>query len=291
MNKLLMKKNLIISVAVLLLALTLIPMGILGWFAVNDKNASDNFDVGVIGASVKGTLDIVLNGSTPSSSISTGTILPGEYLYADVTIENTTSSPKLYQIDIDRTAVLYPTSVRGFFYQESYVNCQDYYYNNVLLDTDNLISEATFRNFVSPVTNALQCAIYYNEGVGFDDSYVPQYFTQSGTASSLDLLSDVYVDYVPYLSYIPLSNKKAVDGQITLGDGSIIIEEGVIWQNGNIILDGGIRFTLYLVLYFSETAYVSSDITLNEEVKNVELRNSNPYIKQSFSITLSIDNE
>lgn len=48
-NKLVMKKNLILSVVVLLLALTLIPMSILGWFAVSDKNTTDNFDVTVIG--------------------------------------------------------------------------------------------------------------------------------------------------------------------------------------------------------------------------------------------------
>lgn len=197
----------------------------------------------------------------------------------------------MYQIEIIRAAVLYPTSIVDFAYDESYINCQDYYNNNVLLNFDNTISEASFRKFVSPVTNALQCGVYYSQGMGFDDSYEPQYFTNVGNAAESDLLSEVYIEYEPSLGHIPVSNKRPVEGQTNLGDGSIFIEEDVIWQNGKVILGGGKRFTLFLVVYFAESCYASANINVDEEVKLVELRNSNPYLKQRFSITLSVDNE
>lgn len=290
-NKLMLKKNVIISIAVLLLAFMLIPMSILGWFAAGNKNTTDDFDVGVVGGAVKGTLDIILNGNIPSGSMSTGALLPGEYLYANIILENTTSSDKMYQIQIDKTAVLYPTADTDFIYEQSYINCHDYYVNNVLLESDNIINEATFRKFVTPVTDALQCGVYYAQGVGFDSNYIPQYFTQAGNASSIDLLSENFVNYTPYLSYIPISAERSLDGQIDLGDEGIIIEQDALWIDGKIILGESKRLTLYLVIYFSPNAYTSAEISINEELKTVQLRNSNAYVQQRFSITLAIDNQ
>lgn len=291
MNKIFRKKSLLLSIVAILLALALVPLSVLGWFAVSERNRADNVNIAVTGGSARGTLDIELSGGQPSGTIPLDTFLPGNYLYGNVILNNTTSSQKSYKIYIDRVAVKYPTAMSGFAYDDGYIFCDDYYYNNLLLDPYGFMNEANFKKFVAPVTNAIQYALYYNTGVGFDNNYIPQYITSEGNASVDDLESESYIEYSPSAEFIALSKERGKEGELELEDGSILIEEGVMYKDGAIILEGGKVFTLYLVLYFSPNAYTSADVMFMEENINVTLRNSNPYVMQNFAITLSIENE
>lgn len=291
MNNIFRKKSLLLSIVAIILALALVPLSVLGWFAVSERNRADNVNIAVTGGSARGTLDIVLSGGQPSGTIPLDTFLPGNYLYGNVILNNTTSSQKSYKIYIDRVAVKYPTSMSGFAYDDSYIFCDDYYYNNILLDPYAFMNQENFKKFVAPVTNAIQYALYYNTGIGFDTNYIPQYITSEGNASVNDLESESYIEYSPGSEFIALSKERGKEGELELEDGSILIEEGVMYKDGAIILEGGKVFTLYLVLYFSPDAYTSADVMNLEENINVTLRNSNPYVMQNFAITLSIENE
>lgn len=291
MNNIFRKKSLLLSIVAIILALALVPLSVLGWFAVSEKSRADNVNIAVTGGSARGTLDIVLSGGQPSGTIPLDTFLPGNYLYGNVILNNTTSSQKSYKIYIDRVAVKYPTSMSGFAYDDGYIFCDDYYYNNILLDPYTFMNQENFKKFVAPVTNAIQYALYYNTGIGFDTNYIPQYITSEGNASVNDLESESYIEYSPGSEFIALSKERGKEGELELEDGSILIEEGVMYKDGAIILEGGKVFTLYLVLYFSPNAYTSADVMNLEENINVTLRNSNPYVMQNFFITLSIENE
>jgi len=291
MNKVFRRKSLLLSVVAIILALALVPMSVLGWFAISERNRADNVNIAVTGGSARGTLDIVLSGGQPSGTIPLDTILPGNYLYGNIMLNNTTSSEKSYKIYIDRVAVKYPNSMSGFVYDDSYIFCEDYYHNDTLIDPYAFMNQQNFKKFVAPVTNALQYDMYYSSGIGFATGYIPQYITSIGNATSADLESENYIEYSPQADFIALSKERGKEGELALEDGSILIEEGVMYKDGAIILDGGKIFTLYLVLYFSPYAYTNANVEYMEQIINVSLKNSNPYVMQNFAITLSIEND
>ena len=84
MNNVFRRKSLLLSVVAIILALALVPMSVLGWFAISERNRADNVNIAVTGGSARGTLDIVLSGGQPSGTIPLDTILPGNYLYGNI---------------------------------------------------------------------------------------------------------------------------------------------------------------------------------------------------------------
>ncbi len=284
-----LRRSLILSLIALCLAILIIPLEILGWFAARKNDGVNEFEMGVVSDSEGGG---VIKVTFPNGSAYGGfdmSLLPGEYSTLKITATNGSGATETFSLNITEIRVTYPTSAAGgYSYGDAKIFCPDYYgANNANYDVTSVMSEAVFKKFVSPVTNAIEYDMYYVEGNDFVSGYTPKYFTSSAKATASELISTVGTPLVPVESYIPISLAKSLATDVSGNNGSKVIADGVtVNADGTVTLENGKSLDLYLTFYFDPAKYVTADIGTAEEPNELTLRNSNPYSAQKYEISL-----
>lgn len=247
-------KNMIIAVCALGLTLLILSLQLYAWFAVSD-GINTGYEIGVPDEAGEAGLDIIL-GSGGGSGEATLTVLPGEKLIIKVEVRNNTNRQHVYRIKSDGIVINYPAEN---FYTDKIIKLPDYVNTDTLTRySEDLIGIIEFKQFITPVTDALEYALYPHSGAEF--SY-HGFLTAHGVSGAAVNTNSHTV--APADEYLHFYNN--ADGLFTVEAES--------------------KLDLALELYFRPDKFIT--VQLGET--QVRLNNSNPYMGQKFQLNLTLE--
>lgn len=252
--KKLFSKNMIIAICALGMTLLILSLQLYAWFAMSD-GINTGYEIGVPDEAGEAGLDIIL-GSGGGSGETTLTVLPGEKLILKVEVRNNTDRKRVYRIKSDGIVINYPAAD---FYTDKIIKLPDYVNTATLTRySEDLIGINEFKQFITPVTDALEYALYPHSGAEF--SYHGFLTAHGVSGAAVDTNSHTVATVEEYFHYYDNA------------DGLFAVEAES-------------KVDLALELYFRPDKFVT--VQLGET--QVRLNNSNPYMGQRFKLNLSLE--
>lgn len=273
------KLKLISSVFIcVLLIVVLLPIVTYGWFATQREADIEDFSMNVIN---KGTGDIGISFVPDGNGgdLRLKNLMPNNYCVININMSNYAPITSKYILELQRVTVSYPTKESTYNYKDNIVLTDDYYYVSSDLKVDNTLkTQELFREFVAPVSEALRYDIYYVDGASFAEGSEPNFITDGIAQINVD--EDLFT-LNNRMNISQLKGTSPSGGDIEIGDGIVVHEDGSFSVPSNKTAN------FYMVLHYLPTKYQTAEIKHKDGTsQKIELRNSNPYIRQEISLKI-----